>query len=115
MNRKYGYTIIALLVAGYSLFLGHLFTVSAQSATDWDNDETTMSVTVTSNSAGGFCSIQVTMSQSDQSQTQTHRIYVPPFGKATTGFSLQTPTEEPVQYRVTWRSWQSSGEVTGSG
>ena len=113
MNRKHGYTIIAFLVAGYSLLLGHLFSVSAQSATDWNQDETTMEITATSNSAGGFCSIQVTVSQSGQSQTQEERIYVPPFGKATTALSFRTPTEEPVQYQVIWRSWQSSGEVTG--
>lgn len=114
MDRKYGYTIIASLVAGYLLFLGHLFTVSAYSATDWNQGETAIEITVTSHSAGGFCSIQVTVSQSGKNQTQVDRVYVPPFRRTTAAFSFQTPTMGPVQYDVIWRSWQSSGEVTGS-
>ena len=113
LNRKNGYIIIASLVVGYSLFLGHLFTVSAHHATDWDNNETTIKITVASNLPGGFCLIQVTVSRGGQNQTQTHRIYVPPFGEATICFSFQTPADEPLQYNVIWRSWQSSGEVTG--
>ena len=112
-NRRLIYPTALALVAGYLLFLGHLFTVSAHHATDHINDETTMEITVRPGFAGGFCSIDVTVSQGGQSQTETKRIYVPPFGEAEACFTFQMPSEEPVQYRVTWRSWQSSGEVTG--
>jgi hypothetical protein len=114
MNRKYIYPILVLLVAGYFLVLGHQFTVSVTGETLRDNDETTMDITVMSNFAGGFCTIQVTVSQSGNNQTQTDRVYVPPLGKATVDFSFQTPYEAPVYYDVIWLSWQASGEVTGS-
>jgi hypothetical protein len=114
MNRKYIYLILVFLVAGYFLVLGHQFTVSASGETLLDDDETTMEITVMSNFAGGFCSIQVTVSQSGHNQTQIDRVYVPPLGKATVDFSFQTPYEAPVYYDVVWLSWQASGEVTGS-
>ena len=113
MNRKYVYLILVLLVAGYFLVLGHQFTVSVTGETLWNYDETIMEITVISNFAGGFCTIQVTVSQSGHNQTQTDRVHVSPLGKATVDFSFQTPYEEPVYYDVIWLSWQASGEVTG--
>jgi hypothetical protein len=114
MNQKYVYLILVLLVAGYFLVLGHQFAVSVTGETLRDNEETIMEITVVSNFAGGFCTIQVTVSQSGNSQTQTDRVYVPPFGKAAVDFSFQTLYEAPVHYDVIWLSWQASGEVTGS-
>ena len=114
MNRKYIYLSLVLLVSGYFLVLGHQFTVSVTGETILDNDETMMEIIVISNFAGGFCSIQVTVSQSGHSQTWTNRVYVPPLGKATVDFSFKTPYEAPVYYDLIWLSWQASGEVTGS-